>query len=221
MSGKKVLRVAAARSGVPVASPWRFWAQGEEFYAASSNEIALGKASFHRNLRWQYRLATANQPLYSGFVLGGSWLHALHVAFLVLEDALRPLNIPTESATLIETGPGMKSILDLTVTSKPVQVGSPRPPIKSDGEIGRLRLRSRRQVVLTYRVEPLAPTDLQVIREVRASGPRLTSNSAPLPENHFAELLWRHTSPQHGNFVGVIPLPWSTFTSAVEKMGSE
>ena len=84
--------------------------------------------------------------------------------------------------------------------------------MKSNGEIGRLRLRSNRQVVLTYRIESLAATDLEIIHQVRTSGPRLTSTSAALPDTHFAELLWLHTSQRHGNFAGVIPLPLSIFT---------
>ena len=205
MNKGHALGVAPSRDGKQIALAWRFWAQGDEFYAASRDAIKLGKISFHKNFNWQYRLGDALFPLARPLRLSDDWLHAVQLSFLVKAGVLLPLSQGDTRVSLVDVPVGAKLVLNLLVslhTRKPMLT----PPAQIGGAvILSHRLRGGTSLIMTYRILEMDTNDLSVIDDIQA---KLRINFTSLPDSSevFAEAVWHQFDARTGNTIVVVPV---------------
>jgi hypothetical protein len=217
MADRSVLRVAPVRRGQQIASAWRIWAQGDEFYAAGRDAIRLGKISFHSSDNWQLRLGAMMQRLSPGLPLSGGWRHALGLVFLIAEDVLLPRDQREDKVAAIETPREHKLLIDLLVTDSPTRRS--HMPFEIQGDVLReVILRSGRTLLVLARVLPFTVDDFAAISDMRS---KLRVNfKERLPERHetYIEATLTSFVAGRGNVLQVIPVGPDSF--AVDKAAS-
>jgi len=213
MQREHALRVAPSRGGRQIASAWRFWAQGDEFYAASRDAAALGKISFHKNFKWQYRLGTTTTRLAVPLRLSLGWLHAVQISFLVEADVLLPLKRADAKVRLIEVPEGSKLVLNVLVSSE-----TRRPVLKPPAEIGGTvldsdRLRGGASLIVTGRGLKMDANDRSIVADVRDKL-RINFTGRPNANEVFAEAAWHEFDARTGNAIAIIPVGFETIQVA-------
>lgn len=202
----KVLRIAPARDGQQIASVWRVWAQGNEFYAASRDVIKLGKVSFHQNLNWQYQLGTLMRRLARPLCFSEGWLHALQISFLIQHGLLLPRNQTNGKVVFCETPVGNKLVLNLLLSS---QRGIPNiePPVEIGGTVvTSYRLRAGTSLIVTKRVLEMDGNDLKIIDDVQAKlRINVSGETLPDPKEIYFEAVWHKFDRMTGNAIAVVP----------------
>ena len=204
MQKEKALRVAPSRDGIQVANAWRFWAQGDEFYAAARDMAKLGKISFHSRFNWQFRAGSFVNRLAPPLPLSNNWLHALEIVFLIGSNVLLPLAQREEKVTLIETPEGYKLLVDLLL-SRGSRVPPSLPAETAGSVLATHRLRSGAQLVATTRTLVFTETDQAIIADTRAKL-RVNFTEDPPTSGVYVEATWQTFSPKTGNVIGVIPV---------------
>jgi hypothetical protein len=204
MRKENALRIAPARDGAQVASAWRFWAQGDEFYAAARDTARLGKVSFHSRFNWQFRAGTLINRLAPPLSLSNNWLHALEIVFLVDHHTLLPLAQREEKVALVETPQGHKLRVDLLL-SKDSRV----PPSLPREVVGTVqashRLRNGAQLRAVTRTLALTDPDRAIIAETRANL-RVNFAQDPPDSGVYVEARWQTFSAKSGNAIGIVPV---------------
>lgn len=201
--------VAPTRAGVQLASAWRFFTQGDEFYAASENTVQVGKASFHRNFNWQYQIGTQMKRLVTN-KNDGRWRHALLVQFQPSDDAACPVSDKHPKLIEIESPPQHKLMLNLYVSIERADPSRLESATVAGEVIAYIQLKSGRVVALLKKVEPFNEADHNRISEVK-SLVRATVEAPLVIENSYVEWAVLHASEEHGNSVVVTPLMRSNF----------
>lgn len=199
------IRVAPARGGKPFASPWRFWSQGDEFYAAPRNYIRLGKFSFHRAGRWQYELGGKRFRLAPSVQLSNGWKHVLQISFLAEGNFLPMLHDKLKDIFLVETPPLHKMLIDLALSDrKSANYTLPRE-LSTGNLFAKLPLRSGHAVLLIAR---LAPATLEDLARIEDHHKKLAVSLAEQtnPECFFAETILQKFSPASGNVLQIFPV---------------
>jgi hypothetical protein len=208
MRKENALRVAPGRDGVQVANAWRFWAQGDEFYAAARDMAKLGKVSFHSRFNWQFRAGTVANRLAPPLSLSNSWLHALEIVFLVDRNVLLPLAQREDKVALIETPEGYKLLVDLLLST------GGRVPTSLPAEmVGNVqaahRLRNGAQLLAVTRTLALTDADRALITETRAKL-RVNFTQDPPTSGVYVEATWQTFSPTTGNAIGIVPVGYDS-----------
>lgn len=205
MADRNILRIAPSRGGVQIANAWRFWSQGDEFYAAARNTAALGKISFHRNGNWQHRAATGMSRLSPGLRLSAGWLHVLELVYLIGADTLLPLDQREEAVILVDTPSFHKLLLDLLLSDSSRQSHSGPPPEMRGTVLKTLRLRSGKILLVIGRVMPFTSEDQAAIADMRAKL-RINFSASPNANEVYAEASLHSFQQGAGNIVQVIPI---------------
>jgi hypothetical protein len=204
MRKQNALRVAPSRGGIPVANAWRFWAQGDEFYAAARDVAKLGKVSFHSNGNWQFRAGAALNRLAPASPLSNGWLLALQLVFLVDPDVMLPLDQREEGVRLLETPDGFKLLVDLLLSKGSSSVPPPLPSEIGGAMVAAHRLRNGTHLVATTRTMGLTAADQGFITDLRAKL-RINFTGDPPASGFYAEATWQ-TFNTEANLIGVIPV---------------
>lgn len=210
MAERKIARVAPARAGAQIANAWRFWSQGDEFYAAARNAHILGKISFHGNGNWQFQTGRMMMRLAPGLKLSGNWTHALQLVFLVGDGVFLPLEQREDGITLIEVTPGKKLFVDLVVSSNS-NVQHPIPHEVPGTLLKTLALRSGRVVKIIGRLADLTEQDFAKVAEVRANLRAGVSPSVPQQGEMYIEAALQSFHVGTGNVIQVVPVGAEVF----------
>jgi hypothetical protein len=203
MSISKIFRAAPSRLDRRAASIWRFWHQGDEFYAAARDSTHAAKISFHRNGNWQARVGPASQRFTSSRLITPDWLHALSVHWILLPDAFLPKSSGHENCTLVEVPNDCNLILNLVVSTTGSALAQPRvPPVQSF--VWYQRLRSGRILAIDLLTELQTDHDREIASWLRREG-TFTVDKLPGPDAFYAELAWLATRAE-GNTVVIVPV---------------
>ena len=209
MKKNRVIRVAPARDGKQIASAWRFWVQGNEFYAAPRDVATLGKISFHSNFNWQYRLGKAVFRLARPLRLSENFLHAIQLSFLVEAGVLLPLNQAETKVGLIEVPAGFKLVLNLLI-SPHSQTPGLTPPVEIGGTVlVSHRLRGGSSLITTSRILEMDANDLSIIKDIQEKI-RINFTSLPNKKQVFAEAAWNQFDERTGNAMVIVPVNYGT-----------
>lgn len=203
MASSKVVRIAPSRGGRPVASAWRVWFQGDEFYAAARDVARHGKISFHKDFKWQYRLGALVQPLAAPTPLSERWLHALEIAFLVDEDAYLPPEQAERGVILVETPADHKCLVNI-LRHRDHHQRFVDPPAEVRGIVlHHFRLRAGHSIIVTGRTRPMDSDDRAVIAKVRSD---LRFNVERSGDIVYAEGMWQQFDARSGNAIAIVPV---------------
>jgi hypothetical protein len=207
-----VVRVAPSRKGVQLASTWRIWTQGDEFYAAARHAAQIVKISFHRNFNWQIRAGGGVVRLAPPMNLSDNWMHVIEVSFLIDKNVLYPLEKKEPKVALIETPENEKLLVNIMLSSSSRRRVI-QPPIEIGGDLlGHARLRSGKTLIMTKRVQALSDVDLGLMAEIQAKL-RVNFTSVPNPQEVYVEANWSNFSPKTGNVVAIIPVSYGCLFS--------
>jgi hypothetical protein len=206
MSSRKAYRIAPSRDGHRVASAWRFWRSGDEFYAAVRNAAHLTKVSFHRNGNWQLRMGAATKRLMATRHYLPGWLHVVSIQWFLYPGSLRPLTSGSEDVELVEVPEDHKLAVNIILST--TKAGSD-PPLPREGGrfVWREHLRDSRLVVVHAVTLPLAEQDHEARARILREAPPLTYETKPDPADVYAEISIYTTRPESGNVIGIAPLP--------------
>jgi hypothetical protein len=210
MANRNVIRIAPVRDGAQIANAWRFWSQGDEFYAAARDAVNFGKISFHRNGNWQLRTGTVMQRLAPGLKLTGGWIHALELVYLVGDGVLLPKSQCEENVMKVDV-PGLsKLLIDLIIS------GSSRQPSHIPAEMRGttlkvLGLRSGQTLMIIGRVMPFNKQDMLAIADMRAKLKVSYATNLPAEDDAYIEASMHSFRPGQGNIIQVIPVGTETF----------
>lgn len=211
MSEDKILRVAPVRDGAAIAYAWRFWSQGDEFYAAARDLVNIGKISFHRNGNWQLRAGKAMTRLAPGIKLPGGWTHALELVFLVGKGVLIPRSQQEEHVTQIETTAAQKLLIDLLIC-EPSRQPAPLPIGIRGTLLKALALRNGCVVHVVSRVMPLNESDNFAIADMRSKLRVNFDQRLPISNEMYAEASSISFNQNGGNVIQIIPVGSETFS---------
>lgn len=208
------IRVAPARDALPIASFWRFWAQGDEVYVAWRDLIGVHKLSLHSSGRWVTTMDSLQGKLAAPFPLSGErWLHALEVRFLVGEGALPPRaqkafkrNRP---GYLIGLREGDLLALQLLFGASGTTHATPLPPEMNWPKLLEISLRDGTCVVLVAATFPMNEHHRADLRNLRAVRLR---TSAPITAREANLELFR-LAVDRRNIITVVPLGPESFST--------
>ena len=98
LNRRRAIRIGPSVDGRLLASPWRIWAQGNEFYAAGMSTIDHGRVSFHSGGNWLYTMDRRTRKLARPIEMSSGWMLAAQIQFLSAPGEVPPA--PRGLATL-------------------------------------------------------------------------------------------------------------------------
>jgi hypothetical protein len=214
----KPIRLVPVRAGAPLVGHWRFWVQGDEFYAGARSHLGNIKFSFHRDGNWQFQIVPGPMQRLPAWNRDGTRVHALTVLFLIAGDSLRPVKAARpadERAIDLLEDHRLQLVIHLHDASPPPARARAVSAISADPALlAHLHLRSGGLVVLEHKIEPLTDADRLGIARIRGEAAGLTLTGRPSPERTFGEMMLVHasTGPGDANYVAVVPLRWADIT---------
>jgi hypothetical protein len=204
MPNPRALRLAPAREGRRLALTWRFWRQGDEFYAAARDAAVLTKVSFHRNGNWQAQVGPTVRRLTPHRRVNDDWLHVVSIYWLLPPESYIPLASTKEAATLVEVPSGSKLIVNLLLTLRgdkpalpPLPPGSLLPWVQD--------LRGGRTLVVHAVTEPEVDLDRDTVRRIRKEAGPLRVKEVPPAGEFYGEITWFALRPE-ANCLVIVPL---------------
>ena len=199
------IRVVPVRNKLPLASPWRFWSQGDEFYAAPRNQIRLGKLSFHSSGSWTHQIGDRVTRLAPPPSMSNDWTHVIQISFLAEGSFLKTSRLSGKDLFLIETPSLHKLVLDLVMPSgSNTSVDLPRE-VSSGTKLAVLPLRSGATVLIVARLVRATSADLARVAELNKQL-ELTLRQGSDPKAFFAELVLQSYRPESGNVLQIFPV---------------
>ena len=202
MAESKVLRVAPVRNGMQLATAWRIWTQGDEFYAAQKSSIGFSKISFHRNGNWQLAMGAHCLKLGPGMNFGHGWTLALQIAFLVDDGVSTPPHHQDDQFSEVVVGRSSRMNLNLMIAES-AHVFQRGLPI-SGALVKAFLLRSGRFLVVSSELYPLSDSNFTSIRNIRT---QLEVNlDSPPQEPFYVEAVSSAFEPAGANIISVIPV---------------
>jgi len=200
----KALRFAPSRDGVQVASSWRIFAQGGDFYAAARNVAVFGKISFHPGPNWQLRVGTLLKRLEPPISLENGWTHALELRFVVEGNCYVPIEKREQQVALVNTPVGHNLVFNI-LWAPDDRVASSIPLSFGGTAVWRHVLRGGDAVAVTARTTPRTVADAELLRDVK-SQLRVQYQQAPNPEHTFIEAEWHSFHAVNGNVIVIMPM---------------
>jgi hypothetical protein len=162
------VRVAPGRNRRPVCYPWKFYAQGSEYYCGA--RTAIGDAKFSFLSRDQvFTVGNKRQRLAAPAALlsdetTSQWLRALQIKFLIPERSILPaVRAYAADFVLAETPLGSKLVLDLYVRPP----SASRLPTPTGDPLWNAPLRDGREVLLLRTLRDLDESDRATIERAR------------------------------------------------------
>jgi hypothetical protein len=204
MSSRKAFRVAPSQDGVRPGSSWRFWRQGDEFYAGCREVIGVSKLSFHHDGNWQLRVGTAMEKLTLSRRVFDEWVHAISLQWLPWTRAFRPILSDKEKVTLIDVPEDSKLVVNLLLS---LSKGDPPAPKPCEGGLilWSERLSDRRVLLLHVVTLPQTEQDRDEALRLRRKA-LITVKRIPEPGAFYSEIAWFASRPESGNTVALVPL---------------
>lgn len=208
--------MAPGRNALPIASFWRFWAQGDEVYVAWRDLIGVHKLSLHSSGRWVTTIDTLQGKLAAPFPLSsGLWLHALEIRFLVGQGALPPRAQKAfkrnKSGYLIGLAEGDLLVLQLLFGAPGTTPSTPLPTEMNWPKLLEITLRDGTCVVLVVATFPMTEQHRADMRSLRAVRVR---TSAPISASQANLELFRLAVGRR-NVITVVPLGPESFSAGV------
>ena len=207
MPEDKQVRVAPVRGGVQIASTWRIWTQGNEFYAATRSAATISKISFHNNFNWQWRAGRDVQRLARPTLAAPGWFEAVRIAFLVDTDVLVPKGQEDSRTRLIETPADHKLSLIIWVSERSA-IAFPRT-IAGGHPLLKATLRDGRRLFVAANSLPFKQIDRELIADFRAKL-RIEYSERPSEEDVYGEAVYSDCSPVTGNKIAIIPVGYDS-----------
>ena len=205
MKGNKAIRVGPQNAaGEQLASAWRIWSQGDNFFAAPRNLAQFGKISFHPGYRWQHRIGNAMKPLPRPPELVAGWRLALRLSFLITENTL-PVPLDSDpKVRLVIVPTHHKLVVDLWLQSEPAPFAGRLPQGVAGQEVASIQLRAGRWLFASAFVASMSHSDAVLAAEQRAKI-RAHFDDVP-PKVFFCEAMLLDYEEGNGNFVTIVPL---------------
>ena len=214
MPEDKQIRVAPVRGGVQIASTWRIWTQGNEFYAATRSVATISKISFHNNFNWQWRSGREVQRLARPILAAPGWFEAARIAFLVDPDVLVPKDQEDSRTRLIETPGGHKLSVIIWVSERSA---IPFPRTTAGGQpLLKATLRDGRRLFVAANSLPFKEVDRELIAEFRAKL-RIEYSERPSEDATYGEAWYSDCSPVTGNKIAIIPVGYDSVQQESER----
>ncbi len=204
LNRKAAVRIGPAVGGRFLASPWRFWAQGDQFYAAGLNTITHGKVSFHSGGRWYYTVGHKMKQLARPLVFPNGWLLAAQVQFMSCPAEVPPAPSGHDAARKVELPARHKLVVTLLTRSEPSRTRF--PPIRGiDGTVlASHRLRSGIPWVVLAAIAPMTEADLEIAQEHYSKLSVTIKGDYDVAAMLRAEITRPFRSPQSGNVFAVM-----------------
>jgi hypothetical protein len=194
-----------------VAHLWRFWAQGDEFYAAQRDTVKLSKISFHSNA-WHYDYGELREPLSTPMQLSWpGWTLALQIKILVHNEIRDyPLRTAVKKASRIvgmEIPVGSKLLLNVILAPAGTSISSPVPPEVEGGRFLAMQLRSMGAVLVVARPSPFDVQDHELLARMHDTTMSFDDLAAANPNGEMMQLTFRPGC----NVISVVPLRAAQF----------
>ena len=165
LNRKQAIRIAPTVNGKLLASPWRIWAQGNEFYAAGMDSISHGKVSFHSGGRWVYTNGRRSRTLAKPIGMSDGWMLATQIQFMSAPAELPPALAGPIKAITVELPPRHKLVVSLFWHPEPRHRHLTPPREFSGSVLARHRLRSGYPLLVCAGIAQMSTIDLELAED--------------------------------------------------------